>query len=635
MLRGLRKASANWLGKTVMAVVVGFLIVAFGIWGIGDIFRGFGLSTVAKVGATEITMDQFRDLYNDRLQQIGRQFNKAFTSDQARALGVDRQLLAQLMAQAALDDRARRMQLGISNDELGRQIREDPTFRGLSGQFDQERFQEAIRLIGYTEQRFVAEKRRDAVRAQLISSLVGGVATPKVAADAFNRYENEERSIDYVRIDGSKVGDIPQPTDEQLTAYFNDHKFLFRAPEYRKVTILSVDPEELAKSVDVSDADLQKEYDFRRDRYTTPEQRQVQQIVFPNEDDARKAADRISAGTSFDTIITERGLKPSDTDLGLVAKSAILDPAIAEAAFALKPGAVSAPVQGRFGTALVRVTKIEPEKVRTFEEVKTELKHDLALTRTRGEVADLHDKVEDERAGGARLDEIGQKLKLPVRTLDAVDRSGRGADGQLISGLPNAQELLSGAFSADVNAQTDPLQTSGGGLIWFEVNAIEPSHDRPLAEVKDRVVSSWRDSQIADRVTAKATEIADKLKGGAAFKDLAAANGLKIENAKGLKRAGSEALPASVIEAVFRTAKDGVGDSPGKDPTEHLVFRVTDVTEPPFDATAPDAKRISDAMTNAITDELLSQYVARLEADLGTTVNGSALNQATGGSGSD
>jgi peptidyl-prolyl cis-trans isomerase D len=635
MLRGLRKASANWLGKTVMAVVVGFLIVAFGIWGIGDIFRGFGLSTVAKVGATEITMDQFRNLYNDRLQQIGRRFNKAFTSEQARALGVDRQLLGQLMAQAALDDRARRMRLGISNDELGRQIREDPTFRGLSGQFDQERFQEAIRQIGYTEQRFVAEKRRDAVRSQLISSLVGGVTAPKTAADAFNRFENEERTIDFVRIDRTKVGDIPPPTDEQLAAYFKDHKFLFRAPEYRKVTILSVEPEELAKSVEVSDADLQKEYDFRRDRYTTPEQREVQQIVFPSEDDARKAADRIAAGTSFDTIIAERGLKPKDTDLGLVAKSAILDPAIADAAFALKPGAVSAPVKGRFGTALVRVTKIKPEKVRTFEEVKPELKHDLALARVRGDVADLHDKIEDERAGGSRLDEIGQKFKLPVRTVDAVDRSGRGADGKLVPNLPNAQELLNGAFSADVNAETDPLQTSSGGLIWYEVNAIEPSHDRTLAEVKDRVVSSWRDSQIADRVAAKATEIADKLRSGAAFKDLAAANGLKIENAKGLKRAGSEALPASVIEAVFRTAKDGVGDGPGKDPTEHVVFRVTEVTEPTFDAASPDAKRISDSMANAITDELLSQYVARLESDLGTTVNGTALNQAIGASSND
>jgi peptidyl-prolyl cis-trans isomerase D len=74
MLRGMRKASSNWLGKTIMSVVMGVLIISFGVWGIADIFRGFGQSTLAKVGHTEISTEQFRQLYTDRLQQIGRQF---------------------------------------------------------------------------------------------------------------------------------------------------------------------------------------------------------------------------------------------------------------------------------------------------------------------------------------------------------------------------------------------------------------------------------------------------------------------------------------------------------------------------------------------------------------------------------
>src|SRR5947209_1021848 len=86
MLRGLRKASANWLGKLVMAAVVGFLVISFAIWGIGDIFRGFGLSSLAKVGSTEISVEQFRRAYNDRLQQLGRQYRRVITPDQARQL---------------------------------------------------------------------------------------------------------------------------------------------------------------------------------------------------------------------------------------------------------------------------------------------------------------------------------------------------------------------------------------------------------------------------------------------------------------------------------------------------------------------------------------------------------------------
>ncbi len=136
MLRGMRKASSNWLGKTIMAVVMGVLIVSFGIWGIADIFRGFGQSTLAKVGHTEISTDQFRQLYTDRLQQIGRQFGRPLTMDQARAFGLDRQVLQQTIAEAALDEEARRLGLGQSDEETMRMIFSDPNFKAINGSFD-------------------------------------------------------------------------------------------------------------------------------------------------------------------------------------------------------------------------------------------------------------------------------------------------------------------------------------------------------------------------------------------------------------------------------------------------------------------------------------------------------------------
>src|ERR1700751_1550805 len=108
MLRGMRKASSNWLGKTIMAVVMGVLIISFGIWGIADIFRGFGQSTLATVGRTEISINEFRQTYTDRLQQIGRQIGRPLTMDQARAFGFDRQVLQQAIAEAAMAAGARR-----------------------------------------------------------------------------------------------------------------------------------------------------------------------------------------------------------------------------------------------------------------------------------------------------------------------------------------------------------------------------------------------------------------------------------------------------------------------------------------------------------------------------------------------
>src|SRR4051812_48489821 len=198
MLRGMRKASSNWLGKTVMAVVMGVLIVSFGIWGIADIFRGFGRSTLAKIGSTEISTEQFRQIYTDKLQQLGRQFGRPLTSEQARAFGLDRQVLQQTIAEAALDEEARRMGLGQSDAETMRAIYNDPNFKGLNGQFDPQRFQAVIRQFGYTEQRYLAEQRRVGLRRQIAGTISAGLEPPKALIEALIRFQNEQRSIEFI-----------------------------------------------------------------------------------------------------------------------------------------------------------------------------------------------------------------------------------------------------------------------------------------------------------------------------------------------------------------------------------------------------------------------------------------------------
>src|SRR5271168_3600134 len=266
MLRGMRKASSNWLGKTIMAVVMGVLIVSFGIWGIADIFRGFGQSTLAKVGHTEISLNQFRQLYTDRLQQIGRQFGRPLTMDQARAFGFDRQVLQQTIAEAALDEEARRLGLGQSNEETLQMIFSDPSFRGVSGAFDPVRFQNVIRQLGFSEQRFIAEQRRIALRRQIVGTVAGGLEPSKVLLDALARFQNEQRSIEYVKLGAAQAGTIEPPSPEALAAYFDEHKQLFRAPEYRKIAFVAIAPDEIGKWTDVSDDDARKAFDLRSDK---------------------------------------------------------------------------------------------------------------------------------------------------------------------------------------------------------------------------------------------------------------------------------------------------------------------------------------------------------------------------------
>ena len=615
-----------------MAAVMGVIAISFAIWGIGDIFRGFGRNAVATIGGTEISIEQFRQFYNDRLQQLGRQAGRPITPDEARARGLDRQLLAQLVAETTIDEQAKQLRLGIDSAEIAKRITSDPSFRGANGQFDRQRFEQIIRQAGFSESRFIEEQRRSMLRRQLAQSVTGDLKVPATALAALNQYQNEKRQIEYVALEAAQAGDVPAPTPEVLNKYFDERKTLFRAPEYRNITLLSLAPSDLVKPDAVADTDAKAYFEQHKDSYGKPEKREVRQIVFQKPEEAADARERITKGAKFDDIAKERQLKESDTDLGMVAKSDIIDPAVADAAFSLKPGETSAPVKGRFGTVLLQVGKIEPGEEKTYEQVAAQIKREMAESRAKSDVGNLRDKIEDERAAGSTLAETAKKLGVKSVSIEAVDRSGRGLDGKPVTGLPQTPNVISAAFAGDVGVDTDPLQLPGGGYLYYDVTGVTPSRERPLEEVKDQVTARWRDDEIAKRLQAKADDLVGKLKAGTSFAQAASEAGLNVQTAKDLQRGKSGGfIPAKTIEAVFRTPKGTPATAEGGKETERFVFRVTDVVDPPFEAGTPQGQAITTTLQNSYTDDLVSEYIARLENDFGVTVNPSALNQVVGG----
>jgi peptidyl-prolyl cis-trans isomerase D len=279
---------------------------------------------------------------------------------------------------------------------------------------------------------------------------------------------------------------------------------------------------------------------------------------------------------------------------------------------------------------IVQVKKIEPAQQKTYEQVADEIKKTLAQTKARSEIADLRDKVEDERAGGATLAEVGKKLNLSTRTIDAVDRSGRNPAGAPVANLPKGVDVVSTAFSADVGVETDPLQLPGGGFVWVDVTGVTPSRERTLDEVKNQVSARWREDEIATRLKAKADDMLAKLKSGTPFAQVAGTSGASVETVAGLQRGQGDKVPAGVLDAIFKTAKGQAGTAEGKSRSERVVFVVTEVDTPKLDPNNPQAKQIAETLQRGYSEDVLGEYVARLENDLGVKLNQEAINQALG-----
>jgi peptidyl-prolyl cis-trans isomerase D len=146
------------------------------------------------------------------------------------------------------------------------------------------------------------------------------------------------------------------------------------------------------------------------------------------------------------------------------------------------------------------------------------------------------------------------------------------------------------------------------------------------------VVAYWRNDEIANRLKNKTTEMLDKIKAGTAFADVAAAGNLKVEWRPGIKRTGTTpGISETAVNEIFKTPPNATGAVEGTNPTERIVFRVTDVKVPPLDPQAADSKRIDEALKNRIGEDFLAQYLAWLQNDIGVTINSSALSQVTGG----
>ncbi|MCB8820713.1 SurA N-terminal domain-containing protein [Microvirga rosea] len=630
MLRGMRKAGQGLIGKTIIAIFFGLLIVSFAIWGIGDIFRATPPTTVVQVGKTEIGVETVRVAYNNELQRLGRQFRTVITPDQARLFGIDQQVLSNLINEAVLSEQAQKLGLSVSDQLVARSILDDPTFRGADGQFNRALFDQALRNASLTEAGFVREQRNAMARIHLAEAIAGDLTVPMAAREAMNRYTTERRAASYFVLTAAMAGDLPAPTPEQLQSFFNDRKSSYQAPEYRSVSFMVLDTAAAAKPDAVSDDEARQRYEQEKAKFGTPEKRTIQQISFPNQEEAEAAFKRIKEGATFDTIAQERNVAPQDLELGTFTRAEMLDPAVADAAFTLDQGATSGPVAGRFGPVLVRVTNIQPEAVRPFEEVAGEIRAEIAQARARGQMEDIHDAIEDQRAGARPIAEIAKEKGLNLVQIPAIDNQGRDKAGNPVD-IPNRDAVVKAAFASDIGVDNEPLRTTEGGYIWFDVTGIEPSREKNLDEVRDQVAAQWREDEISKRLADKARDLTERVEKGEAIEAAAQSAGAEVKTATDLARsAAKDDLSADAVNRIFSVPVGKAGNTATGADTR-AVFKVTSATVPPFVATAPEAQRVETQLRNGMGDDLINQYIAQVRKELGVTINQQALRQATGG----
>ncbi|MEQ8449682.1 MAG: SurA N-terminal domain-containing protein [Nitratireductor sp.] len=625
MLDSLRKAAGTWIAKLLLLL----LVLSFAVWGISGQIGGGPSTTVVTAGETTVSALDYRLAYDRQLSVLSQRFGTRVTREQAIALGVDAQVLAQLVAGAVLDEQAREMGLGLSQDRLALLTAQDPAFRGPDGKFDRRQFEFVLQQIGMRPEDYIRNREQVAIRQQIVEAVSDGMSVPDTFLKAVALYQGEDRTVDMIVLPPALVEPIEAPADDVLAAWFEDNKIRYEAPEYRKLSYVKLEPEDIADPRAIADDQVRQDYETNIASYTTPERRTIEQVVFANTEAAQIALDRVRGGATFEETVAAEGKSMLDVQLGTLEKSRVADPAVAEAAFGLAENEISGIVEGAFGPVILRVTEIEAEKVQPFEEVADKIRMELALAEAGDVLFDVHDGYEDARAAGSTMAEAAEKIGLKMVTVEAIDRTGRTPDGTVVNDLPQSRDMLREAFETEAGVENPPLSLGSSGFVFYEVDAVTPRRERSLDEVRDEVVADWRAAERDDRLSSKAKELEKRVADGAALDEIASELALEKQTKRGLRRGAEDAdFGAAGVAAVYGVAPGGVGTVAAPTGDAQILFKVVEAFEPAGASAESVPPESRENFRAGLADDLLDQLVTRLRDEYGVTVNQAAIQQA-------
>ncbi len=625
MLEMIRKGAKTGIAK-VFLLLLALSFVAF----LGDVRGIGGTPPVASVGSQKIMPSELERALENEMATISQRARRQITRTEAVQFGLDNRALQGLIARAAIDQKATSLGLAVSETAAAESLLRDPSFQTVDGRFDRFGFDNLLRQIGIRERDFIDMRRREETRLQLTDSLARAIVTPDPMVEAVHNWREETRIVEFFSLDGEKTVTVPEADPAKLKEFFEASKSQFTAPEYRALEVLLASVEDLRSRVDVNDEAIAKAYEETKDTFATPEQRRVQQIPFANKAAADAAKAAIVAGKNFMTIAEEMKLKDTDIDLGLVRRSALLDPKIADTAFKLDRDAVSEVIEGKFTTVLLRVPEIIPGKQPTLADVKGKVRDRLQRDKAREDVRKLRDEVEDLRASGKSLKEIAGLKALKLVEIPAAAAANKTPDGKAALESPDADKLVQSGFDTRSGLDRDAIELTDGGFGWVHTAGVTAPRQKPFEEVEADVRKLYMTTERSRLMRELTQKLAERITAGEAMAAIATELGAKLEKTPPITRTTApQGLTEPAVKQAFALPVGRGGHTDTADKNGRTVLRVAEIIA----AAAPTKEKLAPLMldiSQQIQADTLDAFITALQTTAGVTVDEAQLRRLRG-----
>jgi peptidyl-prolyl cis-trans isomerase D len=597
MLQQIHDRAKGWFAWALIILIS--LPLAF--WGIQSYLDVGGEPIAAQVNGQKISERDLDQQVQTARIQLRERLGAAYDPAQFDDKRLRQEVLDDLIQEAVLLDVSRRMGLRVSDQELRAQILNEPAFQE-DGRFNKAAYEQAVQYQGLSTGMFEEQLRQRIVGAQLRMAVAGSELVTKAERDQYQRLTGQQRELAWLRLPVARFQGEEPIDDQAITAYYDAHPALFQVPEQVKLDYLILDVAGLADQTVVSDEEVRRAYDADQARFGQPERRKVRHILLSLPKDADEATaqavlaetegvrKRIVDGEAFEAVAKavskDSGSASQGGSLGEIEKG-IMDPAFEQSAFTLPVGEMSAPVRSSFGYHLIQVEAITPAAVKPFDEVRQQLRGDLAKQKAESLFYDLSERLANVVFESAdSLEPAAKEFGLEIKHSDWIGRQG----GEGILGHPKvtaaafSEEVLTERRNSDLlEPEKDVLQT-----VVLRVVDHHESSTKPLSEVRDEIINELRKERAQKAAAAAAAACADQLRGGAEWKAVAGED--KVEEA-GLVTRNDPKVPAAVRTAAFTlpvppTGRASVGTAT-LDNGDVAILRVTKVEDGKVEAVKP------------------------------------------------
>jgi len=562
----------GWLKWSLALVVLAFIVFYIPSFLNDPTAVGVGAApseVIAEVEGRSVTAGQFQQRYNSQIQAYRSAYGAGLSDQLLRQLGIDQQILQQMVDEQAALVEAERHGIRVSDEELAQQIFAIPGLQENGRFVGEQRYEQILRSQNppMTKATFEETLRRSLMIDKLRAALTDWMTVSNDDVEREFRQRNEKTKLQVVALTADAFKSQVKVSDADVSSYFDAHKAEYRVGEQRKVRMLLLDRDQAFARTGVTPTEVQSYYNGNITQYQTPEQVRASHILLntAGKDEAavRKQAEdilqQVKAGADFAELAKkyseDEGSKPNGGDLDYFSRGRMV-PEFEAAAFALEVGQVSDIVKSQFGFHIIKVVDKKPAVTRSLDEVRPQIEEQLKRQRADQQIATRATELAAGITNTADLDRVARENGFMVTESEFFGRDDP------VPGLGPAPQVAAAAFMLKGDAVNGPITTPRGPVFIALAGTRDP-YVPTLDQVKDRVREDVIRTRATELSRQRASQIAAALRSASDFAAAAKAQGFEAKDTQLVARGAplpDVGVSAAVDKVAFSLPVGGVSE---------------------------------------------------------------------------